>query len=81
MPRREKNKFDDCITVRVKRFDKTFFILADEYEKVGDMAARMLKILDQVNFRFKDQENDFEVKDVQFYIEKRSLDNESSLHD
>ena len=81
MPRKPENIYDTCITVRVKRRDQTFFILCDEYETVMTLAGRMLNVLDQMQFQFKDQEVPFEPKDVQFFIEKRALDNDSTLHD
>ena len=68
MPRKPDNIYDSCITVRVKRFENTFFLLCDEYETVMTMAGRMLNVLNQTRFQFKDQEVPFEPKDVQFYI-------------
>ena len=81
MGRRETNKYDTAITVRVKRFENTFFILCDEYESVNCLAGRMLSILEQMDFRFKDQETPFTNEDVRFCERNRILDPTSSCHD
>ena len=45
------NKFDTAIAVRIKRFDETFFIMCDEYEKVSTLKMRVLALLDQIGFQ------------------------------
>ena len=45
MPKAPPNPFDTAITVAVKRMEKTYFILADEYETVQTLKGRMLAIL------------------------------------
>ena len=81
MPRKEINIFDTAITVRVKRFDKRFFVICDEYETVDTLGGRMLPIIEQMNFEFPGQENPFTSDDVRFTIKNRLLDPTSTCHD
>ena len=78
---KQTNIYDTAITVRIKRFDKTFFVICDEYETVNCLAGRMLPILVQMQFQFKDQETPFTSDDVRFTIKNRILDPQSSCHD
>ena len=42
--KKQKSIYDTAIHVRVKRFDKTFFILCDEYETVQTLKGRVIDI-------------------------------------
>ena len=43
--KKQKSIYDSAIHVRVKRFDKTFFILCDEYETVQTLKSRVIDVL------------------------------------
>ena len=81
MPVAKPNIYDTAITVMVKRFDKTFCIVCDEYETVQQLKGRMLSILNQIGFKMPKQEEDLTVDDLRFTIKNRTLDPESSCHD
>jgi len=38
------------ITVRVKRYAETYFILCDEYETVESLKGRMLAVFNKIGF-------------------------------
>ena len=50
MPRKEENKFDSAITVRMKRYDQTFFIVCSEYESVGALKGRIIDAMNQSGY-------------------------------
>ena len=81
MPQKPVNIYDTAMAVRVKRFDKTFFILCDEYETVGILKGRMLSILNQIGFEMPKQEEPMTVDDIRFTVKNRILDPESTCHD
>ena len=68
---RTSNKFDSAINVRVKRFSETYFITCDEFEKVATLKARILVLLDQIEFKMPKQEEPLTVDDLRLTIKKR----------
>ena len=81
MPKAPPNPYDTAITVLVRRMEKTYFILADEYETVQTLKGRMLAILDQQGFKMPKQEEDLTVDDLRFTVKNRILDPEATCHD
>ena len=81
MPKKVINPYDTAITVRIKRFEQTFFILCDEYEPVDTLRGRFLNILLQQGFKMPKQEEELTPEDLRFTIKNRILDVESSCHD
>ena len=81
MPKQTKNPYDTAITVRIKRYDQTYFILCDEYEPVDTLRGRFLNILLQQGFKMPKQEEELVPEDLRFTIKNRILDMESSCHD
>ena len=49
--RKQVNKYDTAIHVRIRRFEETFFILCDEYETVHTLKTRILVVLNQIGFK------------------------------
>ena len=43
--KKQKSIYDTAIHVRVKRYDKTFFILCDEFETVNTLKGRVIDVL------------------------------------
>jgi hypothetical protein len=63
------NPYDTAITVRVKRFDDTFFILCDEYEEMAAFKGRLVDIFAQTG-AVKMDEN-FSADDIRLYLRNR----------
>ena len=81
MPAKARNAFDTAITVRVKRYDLTYFILCDEYESVDTLRGRFLNILLSQGFKMPKQEEELVAEDLLFAIKNRKLDCDSTCHD
>ena len=81
MPKKPENIYDTAITVRIKRFDQTYFILCNEYETVETLRGRMLAVLNQLGFEMPKQEEPLTTEDLRFTIKNRILDPESTCHD
>ena len=87
------NKYETAITVRVRRYNQTYFIVCDEFETIGTLKSRCLDLLNQLRFRMPKQEEDLTVDDLRLNLKKRVslqlflkiilqiLDNESTCHD
>jgi len=59
------------ITVRVKRFQETYFILCDEYETVENLKGRMLAVFNKIGFTLPKAEEPLSTDDIRFSIKNR----------
>ena len=61
-----------AIYVRIKRFDETHFVLADEYETVDKLKTRFLLMLEQIGFKLDPRAEDpMTIEDIRLCNKKR----------
>ena len=60
-----------AIYVRIKRYDETHFIIADEYETLDKLKGRLLAELEQIQFKLKGQEEPLTTEDIQLRLKKK----------
>ena len=67
-----------AIYVRIKRFNETHFVLADEYETVDKLKGRFLGALEQIGFKLDPRaEEPMTIEDIKLCNKKRvSLDSD-----
>ena len=61
-----------AIYVRIKRFNETHFVLADEYETVDKLKGRLLAALEQIGFKLDPRaEEPLTIEDIRLCNKKR----------
>lgn len=61
-----------AIYVRIKRYDETYFVLADEYESVDALKGRFLIMLEQIGFKLDPRAEDpITIEDIRLCNKKR----------
>ena len=60
-----------CIYIQVKRGNETYFVLADEYDLVEAVKARLLNLLAEIGFTLERQEEPLTTEDLRLYLKRR----------
>lgn len=60
-----------CIYVQIRRHSETYFVLADEYDLVETVKARLLAILEQTGFVQKGREEALTTEEIKLSLQRR----------